>query len=84
MSEMKKPPKIYLINWIDSCSQSGWATSEDCKADLSYCQSVGFLVEENKEAYCLALNRTTKEGHRPFGELITIPKVAVKSVKAIK
>jgi hypothetical protein len=79
---VKKQPDIYLVDWVDSCGRDGWLHEDECKAEVSRCQTVGFLVEETKEAIALALNRTATEGHRPFGEIITIPKCAIlKKVK---
>lgn len=83
--DIKKQPDILLIDWIDSCSTSGWQHSNDCKAEmLMTCQTVGFFVDETKDRLCVGLNRTTKEGFTPFGELITIPKVAIKRKRKLK
>jgi hypothetical protein len=84
MLDAKKSIKVLLIDWIDSCGNSGWLDSDVCKAELSQCQTVGFLVEETKDAYCVALNRTTTKGHKPYGEIISIPKVAIKKVTLLK
>lgn len=79
-----KKPNIYIVDWIDSCGQNGWLDSDSCKVELSHCQTVGFFVDETKDALALALNRTTKEGHRPFGEIITIPKCAITRKRIFK
>jgi len=73
---------IMLINWVRSCSRSGWLKYHECSGRLSLCQSIGFVVEETKELYCLAQNKTNTEGHQRYGDLISIPKVAV--IKAVK
>lgn len=81
---MKKPPAIYIIDWVDSCGSQGWLQIGECKARVSECQTVGFLVDETKDAIALALNRVTIEGHAPFGEMITIPKFAITKKRVLK
>jgi hypothetical protein len=68
---------ILWIKWTDSWSDSGWVSSERCKADIIYCESVGFLVDETKDAVVLAENRAASDGMKPYGDLIHIPKVAI-------
>jgi hypothetical protein len=80
----KTKPNILLIDWVDSVNNSGWLTTDECKADLLVCQTAGFLVDEDKDSICIALNRTTRKGYRPFGELISIPKVAVKARRILR
>ena len=77
-------PVILLIDWVDSVNSSGWKPTDECKADLLICQTAGFLVEETKDAICLALNRTTRTGYYPFGELVSIPKVAIKARRILR
>ncbi len=81
---MKKMPKILLVDWYDSVSKGSWQDRDDCKAESLVCQSVGFLVDETKDYLCLALNRVTEAGYTPFGQLISIPKVAIKRRVKIK
>jgi hypothetical protein len=76
-------PKILVIDWIDSVSDNGWKSSDDCKARAIICQSVGFLVDENDHSVCLALSRTTQQGYMPFADLISIPKVSIKHKRKI-
>jgi hypothetical protein len=73
-------PKMLKIRWVDSWCSSGWTSRSECHGELMKCETVGFLVEEGQEHYCLALNRCIQDGFRPFGELVTIPKVSVISV----
>jgi hypothetical protein len=75
--------KIIKIWWEDSNSVSGWQESRDCKISKADCETVGFLVEETKEAICLALNRCTTPGVCPYGHLITIPKSCIKKMKVL-
>jgi hypothetical protein len=80
-----KAADMILIDWIDSAGSAGWKLPEECCGELSKCQSVGFLVEETDEFYCVALNRSFNcNTENPFGDLMTIPKVAVTKVKRVK
>ncbi len=76
--------KIYIIDWIDSASENGWVASNDLGiANIAKCQSVGYLVKETKEHITLAQNRSKDESHYPFGELISIPCVAITKKRQI-
>ena len=77
---MKTEEKILLIDWIDSSSTSGWQSRSECKICICTCKTVGFLVDESKDFICVALNKTTTETHQPYGDLITIPKIAIKKI----
>ena len=44
-------PVIY-VEWVDAVADAGWATSP--KAETHPCVTVGFLVDETKEAICIA------------------------------
>lgn len=79
-----KQSKILMITWIDSCSSNGWQQPAEAKARISECQSVGFLVEETKDAIALALSRTTQEGFAPYADIVSIPKVAIKRKRVIR
>jgi len=76
--------QILLIDWVDSYTINGWTMTSDCKAEILLCQSVGFKVDETEDAICIALNKATKDGFRPYGELMSIPKVAIKGMKVIR
>jgi hypothetical protein len=75
-----KQGQILLIDWVDSSSDHGWLHRSECHASICRCQSVGFLVEQDENAYCLALSRAADNGFKPFCDLISIPKVAVKNI----
>lgn len=46
-----KPPKLVLIEWLDSHSGRGWQTMEQLEraATPLYCRSVGWLLAERKD-----------------------------------
>ena len=66
-----------LVEWLDSASNPGWLSKDECKVEVSKCQTLGFLVDETDDGICLALNRTVTAGYKPYGELVSIPKVAI-------
>ena len=69
---------ILWIKWIDSWGNPGWKYKTECHVDLVYCETVGFLVDETEDGIALALNKASKgEMTSPYGDLITIPKVAI-------
>lgn len=78
MTKTHPTPDILLVEWIDSCGSSGWRPLADIQQEPSRCQTVGWLVSENKEALTLALNRAENHDNVPFGETICIPKIAIK------
>ena len=47
---LDKPPLV-LIEWLDAHSGRGWQTLDQLQqaAEPLYCQSVGWLVSENKD-----------------------------------
>ena len=77
---------IYLIDWVDSMSSSGWKTSEQIDEYIpkALCQSAGFFVKETKDFIVLALSRDLTEDNSPFADLISIPKVAILKRKKIR
>lgn len=79
----RRKVKILLIEWVDSAGDPGWQHTEDIKAHLAHCQTVGFLVTETKEAIALALSRTTSNGFKPFGDIISIPKISITSKRVL-
>jgi len=78
--------KILKIDWIDSASEHGWLSTQEIKEleGVAKCQTVGYLVKETKELISIAQNRSTDNTHYPFGEIITIPKVAVIKRRELK
>lgn len=76
--------KILLVDWVDSCQTAGWQEERDCKVRVISCQTAGFLVEETKEAVCLALSRALTEGCHPYGDIITIPRCSITGTEVMK
>lgn len=74
----EKKPKILKIEWDDSSSLAGWRDEEECKVEICHCETVGYFISEDKNGICLALNRTSNEGYKPYGHVISIPKSAIR------
>lgn len=59
-------PVIY-VEWVDAVADAGWATNP--KAEIHPCVTVGFLVDESKDALCIAstlsMNDTNARMHIP-------------------
>lgn len=77
-------PKVLLITWIDSFGDSGWQQQGVVTAKALLCETIGFFVDESADAIAVALNRATDDRATEFGEVIHIPKVAIKSKRVIK
>jgi len=82
MKERKRPPMV-LVLWIDSASHPGWIATGEPLPDPARCESAGFLVQRDKKQIVLAQSRGVNEEIRPWGDLITIPMVCVRSVKRV-
>jgi hypothetical protein len=69
-------PVIY-VEWVDAVADAGWATNP--KAEIHPCVTVGFLVDESKDALCIAstisINDTNARMH--------IPKAWIKNKRRI-
>lgn len=49
--------KLYLVKWLDHTGNAGWVT--DLKdEEPAECETIGWLVEENKKSYKLADTRS--------------------------
>lgn len=73
-------PAMIYVEWIDSSRTDGWCTAGDVQMSLEphACISCGFLVSETAAALVLAQNHShAPNTGRPWGQLMTIPKVAI-------
>ena len=64
------------ITWLDSARQYGWFNTADLDMDPLIVESVGYLIEENEEVYCIS---TSVAGNTVIDPL-TIPKCSVVKV----
>lgn len=81
---MIKQPQILLIDWVDSHSCYGWLNEDEIHNADMLCQSIGFLIKEDKKNITLALSRALNENYKPYGDTITIPKVTIRKRSIIK
>lgn len=78
--------KIILIKWVDSMTSSGWQHEDNIDLDDKYIykESVGFFYKETDEAITIAQNKDDDgEPKQNVAAIMTIPKVAIKSIKEI-
>lgn len=84
MGDMSMKRKALWLRWMDSGSTPGWGDEESLKEEALVCESIGWLVKENKNVIVLALNASFDEYSRyPFGDAISIPKGCILSRKVI-
>ena len=76
--------KVCLVDWLDSCTEGGWVATNHVMPRSAHCQTVGFIVEEDKERIVLALSRAANEFSRPWGDLIAIPKGCIIKRRIMK
>ena len=50
-------PKVVYLEWVDAVADLGWEAN--CKAELHHCHTVGYIVDETKEAICIAATWST-------------------------
>lgn len=82
-----KKPKLVLVEWVDSHYSHGWKNVEEFK-DLAkniHCESVGWLLQENKRVVVIVphLTRDDDELLQGTGEMI-IPRCAVTKMTVLK
>jgi hypothetical protein len=71
-----------LVEWRDSMAVAGWHNVTDAKAaQLTTVRSVGFLVKTDRASIVLAQSLGDETGD--VGEVVTIPRGAVTSVKPL-
>ena len=88
MKTGKDNNKIWLVEWHDAHSQSGWSTDEEIdrfvKEERCICANVGFILSETKDEIIIASRKLKwkedgKDGKwAKWGELQKIPKAWIK------
>lgn len=69
--------KIQYIEWLDHCSySSGWSTDTTDRVLLT-CESVGFLIEEDKNKVVLAQSRGVQDPPA-YADFMVIAKKLIK------
>ena len=69
--------KIIVVEWYDAVADGQW--EEHAKAELHKCLTAGFLVDETKEAYCIASTISMDSSNARM----SIPKVWVKKKRIV-
>jgi hypothetical protein len=81
----KKYPLV-LIDWIDPWSKGGWSDNpEEVNEAWQHnfaCQSVGWLVKEDKEKVMLAASRTANDSQ--IGDLFLIPRRCINKITELQ
>lgn len=72
---------MVLVEWLDTSSNSNWATKEEAKPKVLTCRTIGFLLERNKKH--IAIYATDSESGN-ISDRVCIPKGCIKSVKRLK
>lgn len=75
--------KLVLVEWVDSKRMSeGWEYTEDIEPSVVTCQSVGWILKENKE--CIVIMPHMDKNESQGCGIISIPKCAVKHTYQLK
>ena len=69
------------VQWIDSTAHYRWVTVADLGSGPDPCESIGWLVRDEKDFITVAGHRSP--GTDSFTGAITIPRAAVRSIKKI-
>jgi len=70
-----KSRTVVHVEWEDSCTTSGWR--DDIRGTAS-CNSVGIVLRDSKHDLVLAQSWSDDPNVSEFGDLIAIPKSAVR------
>lgn len=78
---MDSPPKIELIEWLDSQGAlSGWHDLKDFEPSIPVMKSIGFVVFENDQlvSLCGNIGEETPSTLYQGNGIMTIPKVCIQ------
>ena len=76
--------KVLYVEWVDSSGDPGWKYAGTELPTLAKCASVGFFIAEDKHRLVLALSCSIDGLHFPWGDLISIPVVAITRRRVLK
>ena len=77
-----KKKLLVLISWEDPCSSSGWKKAEEHDLQSALCLSAGFLLKTSDKKNISLCQNMSNTGN--VGEVITIPRKNVISIKSFK
>lgn len=72
--------KLVYIKWVDSSETVGWVELGKINNDLDHCDTVGWVLREDKLAITVAASMSETEACAAM----TIPKKCIISYKEIK
>jgi len=78
---MKEKPIKETIVWIDSSHTGGWTNK---KGNVSFIETMGYLVDEDDISVTLAQSRCLNEGFVQFSNIQVIVKCCIKKRWKIK
>jgi len=77
---MKLGSAVHAV-WVDSTAENRWTDVDGLIPELDVCQSIGWLVRDTSDFITVAGHKSNATGC--YDGLITIPRVAIKSLKRI-
>lgn len=83
---MNQKHKLVLVDWVDSRGASPrWDFMEDKDNDIIYCQSVGWLIFDGKDAKTIVPHRgaVNKGNEQGCGDM-TIPSKAIVNMTYLR
>ena len=86
MAKRKEMPDIVLVEWVDTTSNNVWHNPTDALRNRPWrCFTVGFNVPgQAKGADYVTVAPVVIEDNERFGDVWTIPKGCIKSIRRIK
>ena len=76
---MGKRLKVYLVEWIDSTSETGWTHDHDL--ELSTCKTVGYLIKKTKDKVVLVQSMSDSDS---IDNKFAIPRKCITSITELK
>ena len=73
--------KLVIIEWEDSCSQSGWHPMDISYEGTSHCITLGLKVAETENFITVAPSRS---GNIRVCDSLSIPKSCIKRIRYLR
>lgn len=79
---MDKQFEIVLIEWLDTCSDSGWQEITNLKdLNVLHIFTVGYLIEQDEKQVKVA--RDISDSKPVIDAPVAIPRACIKSIKSL-
>ncbi len=81
---MAKSLPLVEVRWRDSAFHRGWSDAAGKRREMSVsdCRSVGYLISRDAKSVKLAMH--TADDNAAFGDGMTIPTSAVRTIRRLK